>query len=138
MKRRTFITLLGGAAAWPAVVRAQQSSRVARIGWVDFVFEDDPGGRARVEVFQRGMEKLGWTLGRNLTIDYRWGIFDFDKARLAAVELLRLAPDVFFAAVLRPRSRFGRRPTPSRSYSRASVNLSPKVSFGALRIPAAT
>jgi len=92
--RREFITLLGGATAWPAVVRAQQSSRVARIGWVDFVFEDDPGGRARVEVFQRGMEKLGWTLGRNLTIDYRWGIFDFDKARLAAVELLRLAPDV--------------------------------------------
>ena len=99
MNRREFITLLGGAAgAWPLAARAQQSSRVARIGWVDFAFEDDPGGRARVEVFQRGMEKLGWILGRNLAIDYRWGIFDIDKARFAAAELLKLAPDLILCA----------------------------------------
>jgi putative tryptophan/tyrosine transport system substrate-binding protein len=98
LKRRQFITLLSGAAAWPAVVRAQQSSHAARVGWVDFVFEDDPSGRVRVEVFQQGMEKLGWTLGRNLVIDYRWGIFDIDKARFAAAELLQLAPDVILCA----------------------------------------
>jgi putative tryptophan/tyrosine transport system substrate-binding protein len=98
LKRRSFITLLGGAAAWPLAARAQQGERMRRVGWVDFVFEDDPGGRTRVEVFQQGMAKLGWTLGRNLAIDYRWGIFDINKAQLAAAELLKLAPDVILCA----------------------------------------
>jgi putative tryptophan/tyrosine transport system substrate-binding protein len=104
MRRRDFIKIVAGSAitwplaAWPAAVRAQQSSHAARVGWVDFDFEDDPSARARVEVFQRGMEKLGWTLGRNLAIDYRWGIFDVEKARLAAAELLQLAPDVILSA----------------------------------------
>ena len=99
MRRREFITALSGAAAlWPRAARAQPPSRAARVGWVDFVLEDDPGGRARVAIFRQGMEKLGWTLGRNLAIDYRWGIFDREKARLIAAELLRLAPDVILCA----------------------------------------
>jgi putative tryptophan/tyrosine transport system substrate-binding protein len=99
MRRREFLKSIGGTAiAWPLAARAQQARHAARVGWVDFDFEDEPSVRARVEVFQRGMGKLGWTLGRNLTIDYRWGIFDIDKARSAAVELLQLAPDVILCA----------------------------------------
>src|SRR5262249_52963869 len=62
------------------------------------VFEDDPDGRARVAVFQKGMEDIGWTVGRNLAIDYRWGVLDLEKARLAAAELLRAAPDLIVSA----------------------------------------
>jgi putative tryptophan/tyrosine transport system substrate-binding protein len=99
MRRRDFITAIGSAAAastgsWPLAAHAQQDSRVRRVGWLDLVPESDPGARARVTAFRQGMEKLGWTVGRNLAIDYRWGAFDVEPARLAAEELLRLAPDM--------------------------------------------
>jgi putative ABC transport system substrate-binding protein len=99
MRRRAFITLLGGAAAsvCPCAARAQQGGRVARVGWLDLFPENDPNVLARVAVFRQGMEKLGWTLGRNLVIDYRWGAFDTDRARPIANELLRLSPDVIMA-----------------------------------------
>jgi len=97
MKRRTFIAGLG-AAAWPLVARAQQPSRVARVGWMDFVPESDPTTPARIIAFRQGMEKQGWVLGRNLAIDYRWSVFDLEIARTVAAELLRLAPDVVFCA----------------------------------------
>ena len=87
MRRREFIAGLGGAAAWPLVARAQQGERVRRIGWLDVFLENDLGTRARVAAFDQGMEKLGWTIGRNLQVDYRWGAFDLDRARPAAVEL---------------------------------------------------
>ena len=92
MNRRDVIAGLGSAVAWPMVARGQ-SSRTARVGWVDSVFEDDLGGKARVEVFRQGMQKLGWTLGRNLVVDYRWGVLDIEKGRVAAAELLKLQPD---------------------------------------------
>jgi putative ABC transport system substrate-binding protein len=99
IKRREFITLLGGAAAgWPLAARAQQPTRMRRIGWMDFVPETDPATPRRVTAFQEGMEKQGWVLGRNLAIDYRWSIFDMETARVVAEELLKLAPDVMFCA----------------------------------------
>jgi putative tryptophan/tyrosine transport system substrate-binding protein len=98
MRRRDFNTLLGGAAAaWPLVAWGQ-SSRTARVGWVESVFEDDLGGKARVEVFHQSMEKVGWALGRNLVVDYRWGVLDIEKARVAAAELLKLQPDLILCA----------------------------------------
>jgi putative ABC transport system substrate-binding protein len=99
MRRRDFITLFGAAAAaWPLAAQAQQGGRVARVGWLDLFPENDPNVIARVAVFRQGMEKLGWTLGRNLVIDYRWGAFDMDRARPLANDLLRLAPDVIMAS----------------------------------------
>jgi putative tryptophan/tyrosine transport system substrate-binding protein len=93
IRRREFITLLSGAATWPLAARAQQPIRIARIGWMDFVPESDPATPARVIAFRKGMEKQGWVLGRNLAIDYRWSIFDMERARATAEELLNLAPD---------------------------------------------
>jgi putative ABC transport system substrate-binding protein len=73
MRRREFISLLGGAAgAWPLGARAQQDSRVRRVGVLMAEPENDPESRARAAAFQQGLEKLGWIVGRNLTLDYRW------------------------------------------------------------------
>lgn len=94
MKRREFMALLGGAAAWPLAARAQPSNRMRRIAWLDLVPESDPGAQARVTIVRQGLEKLGWTIGRNLAIDYRWGAFDVERASRAGAELLSLKPDV--------------------------------------------
>jgi putative ABC transport system substrate-binding protein len=94
MKRREFITLLGGAAAWPLAARAQQGERVRRIGALMLPAADDPEGKARAAAFEQSLGKLGWAIGHNLQIDYRWGMNDLERARAAAAELLRLAPDV--------------------------------------------
>ena len=94
MKRRDFITLIGGAVAWPLAARAQQGERMRRIGWMDSFHEDDPNAQARVKAFREVMDKLGWTVGRNLVIDNRWNLFDVERARLAGAEILNLAPDV--------------------------------------------
>jgi ABC-type uncharacterized transport system substrate-binding protein len=91
--RREFITLLGGAAAWPLAARAQTSMRMRRISWMDSFREDDPNAKARVKAFLQVIEKLGWTVGGNLVIDYRWNLFDVERARLAGAEVLKLAPD---------------------------------------------
>ena len=99
MRRREFLGVIGAAAAaLPVVGRAQQPERIRRIGWMDFVPESDPATPARVSAFREGMEKQGWVLGRNLAIDYRWSIFDMERARATAEELLNLAPDVMFCA----------------------------------------
>jgi len=82
MRRREFLGVIGAAAAaLPVVARAQQPERMRRIGWMDFVPESDPATPARVSAFREGMEKRGWVLGRNLAIDYRWSIFDMERAR---------------------------------------------------------
>jgi putative ABC transport system substrate-binding protein len=99
MRRREFLGVIGAAAAaLPVVGRAQQPERMRRIGWMDFVPESDPATPARVSAFREGMEKQGWVLDRNLAIDYRWSIFDMERARATAEELLNLAPDVMFCA----------------------------------------
>jgi putative ABC transport system substrate-binding protein len=95
MKRREFITLLGGAAAaWPLAARAQQPERVRRIGALMNTAADDPESQANVAVFLQGLQQLGWTVGRNVGIDYRWTSGDADRVRRYAAELVALAPDV--------------------------------------------
>ena len=95
MKRREFITLLGGAAAWPLAARAQQGERMRRIavllGGGD---RDDPRSQRNIAAFLQALQQLGWTDGRNVRIDYRWPAGDAAKARKYAAELVALAPDV--------------------------------------------
>src|SRR6516225_4045382 len=79
MKRREFITLLGGAAAWPLAARAQQPERARRIGVLTPFAADDPEAKARVEAFVQALQQLGWSVGRNLQIDIRWGAGDAER-----------------------------------------------------------
>ena len=72
MKRRVFIALLGGAAAWPLAAGAQQPERVRRIGVLMNMASDDPESQARLSALVKGLQELGWTVGRNVRIDYRW------------------------------------------------------------------
>jgi putative tryptophan/tyrosine transport system substrate-binding protein len=92
--RRELLAALGGAVAWPLAARAQVADRVRRIGWLHFFPESDAGSQVHAAAFRQGMEKLGWSVGRNLAIDYRWGAFNLERARVAATELLSLAPEV--------------------------------------------
>jgi putative ABC transport system substrate-binding protein len=99
MRRRAFISLLGGAAAtWPVAVRAQQPQQVRRIGVLMNVAADDPEAPARVGAFSQGLAELGWTIGRNVRIDYRWYAGSADAARKYATELVALAPDVILTS----------------------------------------
>ena len=95
--RREFITLLGGAAAWPLAARAQQGERMRRIGMINPLGTDDPQVPVRVAAFAQGLQQLGWTVGRNVQIEYRWTRGNSDNARKYAVELVALAPDVILA-----------------------------------------
>jgi ABC-type uncharacterized transport system substrate-binding protein len=98
MRRRAFITLLGGAAAaWPLAARAQQPERVRRIGVLMNIAADDPEAPVRVGAFAQGLQELGWTIGRNLRIEYRWSAGDADRIRGYAAELSALSPDVIIA-----------------------------------------
>ena len=94
MKRREFITLLGGAAAWPLAARAQQGERVRRIGVVMAYAESDPNGQVQVEAFRQQLAKLGWTEGSNIAIDFRYAAADSARIQALALELLGLRPDL--------------------------------------------
>src|SRR6516164_6215843 len=96
--RREFITLLGGAAAWPLAARAQQGERVRRIGVLMGGPESDPEEQARLAAFLDGLQQLGWTDGRTVRIDTRWPAGDADRFRTYAAELVGLAPDVILAS----------------------------------------
>jgi putative tryptophan/tyrosine transport system substrate-binding protein len=98
MRRRDFIAGLGGAAAWPLASQAQQAVRMRRIGVLSPVAEDDPASAARLAAFVRGLQELGWSVGRNIRIDYRWGANDLDRMRSYAAELVGLEPEVLVAA----------------------------------------
>ena len=99
MKRRDFITLAGGAAAtWPLAVRAQQAERVRRIGILMNATAEEPEAQTYVAAFQQGMQEFGWSVGRNLRVDLRWGGDDADRTRRYAAELAALSPDVMLAA----------------------------------------
>jgi putative ABC transport system substrate-binding protein len=99
MKRREFITLLGGAAAaWPIAARAQQPDRVRRIGALMTLAADNPDAQANIAAFRLALQQLGWTDGRNVRIELRWGAGDAGNIRKHAAELAALAPDVIFAA----------------------------------------
>ena len=94
MKRRAFITLLGGAASWPLAARAQQSERMRRVGVLMNFTSDDPVSQDRLAAFVQGLQELGWTVGRNLQIDYRWGAGNVERYRTFAAELVALTPDI--------------------------------------------
>jgi len=98
MKRREFITLIGGATAWPLAARAQQGERMRRIGVLTILAENDPEVKAWLAAFQDGLQQLGWTQGRNISIDYRWAGEDRERLRAYAAELVKMSPDVLFAA----------------------------------------
>src|SRR5215467_3458146 len=97
LKRRELFALLSGAAAWPLAARAQQGERMRRIGVLMDLAENDPEGQARVAAFLQALAQLGWTDGRNVRIDTRWGAGDADRIRRQAAELIALAPDVILA-----------------------------------------
>src|SRR5262245_53244300 len=96
MRRREFIKVMAGSAAvaWPLAARAQQSEQMRRIGVLMLFAKDNPETQARITAFLQELQKLGWTEGRNLQIEYRWGSGDPQKA---AAELVALSPDVIFA-----------------------------------------
>jgi putative tryptophan/tyrosine transport system substrate-binding protein len=98
MRRREFITLIGGTVTtWPLAARAQQPDRMRRIGAFAGI-KDDAEGQARIAAFQQALQQLGWVDGRNMRIDYRWGGGDADNIRKQAADLAALAPDVILAA----------------------------------------
>jgi ABC-type uncharacterized transport system substrate-binding protein len=99
VKRRSFITLLGGAAvAWPLAARAQQGERMRRIGVLAGVTETDPEGQARFSAFRQALQQMGWTEGGNVRFDYRLASGDIAVAHRNAGELVTLAPDVILVA----------------------------------------
>ncbi len=98
MRRREFISLLGGAAvAWPCVARAQQGEGMRRIGLLAGIAADDPVAKANYAAFVQGLQQLGWIEGRNVRIDGRWAAGNVAARRKYAEELVALAPDVILA-----------------------------------------
>ena len=98
IRRRDFITFLGGAAAWPLAAYAQQGDRVRRIGVLLPGDENDPLRKTYVSVFTQVLAGLGWTDGRKLRMDLRWGGVDTNRMRALAQELVGLQPDIIVTA----------------------------------------
>jgi putative ABC transport system substrate-binding protein len=98
VKRRDFITLIGGAAAaWSLAARAQQGGAMPRVGVLFGIAENDPEGRNRIDAIRQGLEKLGWRPGQNVRIESRWAAGDLERLKAQAAELVRLKPDVLLA-----------------------------------------
>ena len=98
MRRRNFISLVGGAVAWPVAARGQQRERMRRIGVLSSVPSDDPEVQARMAAFHQGLQENGWVIGRNLWIEYRWSrAGDPEQLRTYAAELIALTPEVILA-----------------------------------------
>ena len=128
MRRREFIGLLGGAATWPLAARAQQSERMRRIGVLMNRTATDLEGRARIAAFQQGLQQLGWSDGRNIQIDIRWGEDNIDRERKLAAELVALAPDVILASGTVSVTALNPSAGPCRSSSQSSPTRSAPVS----------
>jgi ABC-type uncharacterized transport system substrate-binding protein len=99
IRRREFITLLGGAAAWPLEARAQQSERMRLVGVLMHATSDEPESQARIVAFAQGLQEAGWSVGRNVRIETRWSTGDVSRLRRDAAELVALTPDVVLAGV---------------------------------------
>jgi putative ABC transport system substrate-binding protein len=97
VKRREFITLLGGAAAWPIMTRAQEAARIRRVGVLWSYSETDPAAKRNIADFEQRLQGFGWSIGRDLQIEYRWAAGDTDRLRRYAAELVSLTPDVILA-----------------------------------------
>jgi putative ABC transport system substrate-binding protein len=94
MRRRNFVGLVGGVAAWPLVTRAQAPQPIRRIGVLMGLAESDPEGQARIGAFRKTLQALGWMEGRNIQVDYRWAAGDIERTRTFANELVKSAPEV--------------------------------------------
>jgi putative tryptophan/tyrosine transport system substrate-binding protein len=97
VKRREFITLIGGAATWPLAARAQQTEHLRRIGVLMAFAEGDPLTQEYISSFRRGLSDAGWVEGRNLRVEYRWNVVDAVKAKTYAAELSQLQLDAILA-----------------------------------------
>jgi putative tryptophan/tyrosine transport system substrate-binding protein len=126
MRRREFITLLGGVAAWPLAAHAQAES-VRRIGVLMGDAKDDPETKARLAAFRQGLERLGWSEGRNIRIDYRFAADKPDQFQLLVKELVSLQPDVFLAYATPAATAFQRE---SRTIPIVFVSVSDPVGSG--------
>jgi putative ABC transport system substrate-binding protein len=109
MRRREFITLLGGAAAWPLSARAQRPDQIRRVGVLMGLAEDDPDSKPRLGAFRQGLEKLGWSEGRNIHLDVRFALpANEQQVQMLVKELLALSPDVIVAQSTAPTAAFRR------------------------------
>src|SRR5262249_60940857 len=90
MKRREFISLLGGAVAWPLAARAQQGQRMRRIGVLLRVAQDDPDAQLDLQALRKGLQAVGWVAGHNIEVNYRYASADLDQMRAYAAELVGL------------------------------------------------
>src|SRR5215470_8136738 len=109
MRRRNFISLVGGAAAWPLAARAQQRERMRRVGVFMPMSERDPDAKPRLVAFQRGLEKLGWSEGRNIHLDVRFAVSGNEQqVEMLVKELLALSPDVVVVVSTAPTAAFQR------------------------------
>src|SRR5262249_33071626 len=109
LQRRKIITLLGGAAAWPLAAAAQQRERVRRVGVLMNMSEDDPVAKPRLGAFQQGLEKLGWSEGRNIRLDVRFALpANEQQVQTMVKELLALSPDVVMVVSTGPTAAFRR------------------------------
>jgi len=126
--RRQFISALGGAAVtWPIAARAEQADRVRRIGVLTSYSEADPEGQVQLAQFRQVLQDLGWVVGRNVQIDYRWSAGNIDNTRKYARELVALAPDVILAA---PSNVVIRLLTETRSIPIVFANVSDPITQG--------
>ena len=98
LRRREFIAVLGGAAAWPLAARAQQDTRVRRIGVLMWLDENDPGAKSDLSAFTQALAGMGWTEGRNVRMDLRWYGNDTNRMRVLAQELVGSQPDIILIA----------------------------------------
>jgi putative tryptophan/tyrosine transport system substrate-binding protein len=115
MKRREFIAGLGGAATWPLAARAQQGDRVRRIGVLMSFDENDPVAKTWISAFAQALADLGWTDGRNVRMDPRWGGGDINRIRALARQLVGLQPDIILATSTPVTVAIQRENGPSRS-----------------------
>src|SRR5260370_16198286 len=98
IQRREFIVSLSSMAAWPLTARAQQADRMRRIGLLMNRAPDNPDGQDRIAAFHPGLQELGWSVGRNVRIETRWGPDAADRQRQYATELVALAPEIIMAS----------------------------------------
>ena len=115
MRRREFISLLGSIAVWPLAARAQQSKSMRRVAALLPYRANDPEAQNRNAAFLQALQQLGWTVGQNVQIEYRWAAGSEDDMRKYAAELVALAPDVILTSGAL--SHYGGRPAPCQSYS---------------------